>query len=270
MSVLAIILTYASPETAKECVRLVLGQERQPDHVLVIDNASPVPVEDVLEEAALDSRRVTVLRTSENLGPAGGYATGLQWFVDSDHDAAWVMDDDCLPDPGALGALEERAGGEGAPTVVFPHEVDGDDGRTLNNPSWCGVWLPRDVVAEVGLPRADFFWWMEDTEYFRLRMRDVGVPVVREHSARVVQGRARRDGKVPVWKVYYETRNSTYVYTRFHWRNSRAMRRWAWRVLKRGAGILLREDLRAAKLGAYAQGLIDGLRGHLGKRFPVD
>ena len=266
-SVAALILTFDAPESVVECVRVSLAQDRPPEEILVLDNAGATLAERSLDEAGLLLPGVTVLRADANLGPAGGYAAALEWFAGSAHDVAWVMDDDCRPEPDALGYLEARAAQEPKPTVVFPQEIDGADGSTLNNPSWSGVWLPREVVETVGLPRADFVWWMEDTEYLRLRMRAHGIPVVRDAEARVVQSRARRGGDPPVWKVYYETRNSAYV--RFHIKNRAAMGVWIGRMARRLGVLLVREQMRAAKLGAFVQGLADGIRGRLGKRFPL-
>ena len=266
-SVAALILTFDAPESVVGCVRASLAQDRPPDEILVLDNAGAKPAERSLDEEGLLLPGVTVLRTEANLGPAGGYATALAWFAQSEHHVAWVMDDDCRPEPEALACLEQRAAQEPEPTVVFPQEIDGADGSILNNPSWSGVWLPREVVETVGLPRADFIWWMEDTEYLRLRMRAHCIPVVRDEAARVTQSRARRGGDPPVWKIYYETRNSAYV--RFHIKNRAAMGVWLGRMARRLVVLIVREQMRAAKLGAFAQGLADGIRGRLGKRFPL-
>lgn len=267
-SVLAIVLTYDAPEAVVDCIQNLTHQQRRPDEILVVDNAGARAAATALAAAGL-AQAATVHRTDANLGPAGGYSAGLAWFLDSPHDAAWVMDDDCVPDPDALAALERAAVATDRPTVVFPQEVDGLDGTLLNNPSWSGVWLPRQVVETVGLPRADFFWWMEDTEYFRHRMRAHDVPVIRVSDARTVQSRPRRGGPVPVWKYYYETRNSAYMYLRHHPWRPRPLAKWLLRIVRRFGGLLVRSDQRAAAAGAFLQGLLDGARGRLGKRFPV-
>lgn len=267
MSVLGVILTFDDPAAVTECIRHLLAQTRCLDEILVVDNAGERAARASLESSELDLQTVVVRRLPANLGPAGGFAWGLAWFQRSPHEVAWVMDDDCWPESGALEALLKRYQSEDRVSVVFPTELDSVDGAVLNNPSWSGVLLPREVVAQVGLPREDFFWWMEDTEYLRHRMRSHAVPVVRESSAVVHQSRLRRADDKPVWKVYYEARNSTYM--RFHIQKRAALGRWSKRMVMRFGGIVLHERRRFAKMAAFTRGLHDGYLGRLGVRFPV-
>lgn len=265
MNVVAVILTYNSPETVCSCVAANVAQTRRPDLVLVVDNAGWPTAEDSLRKAGLRDE-VELLRTSDNLGPAGGFAAGIRWAMEHGADAAWVMDDDCLPDAGCLDRLLDRAKEQPEPTVVFPQEIDGRDGSKLNYPAWAAVLIPRQVIEAVGLPREEFFWWMEDTEYLHYRMQQYGKPVIRDEVARVVHQRARRAGSAPAWKLYYETRNSTYMRQYVIRRGKKAWRR---RIVRRFGYIIVKSPHRLTDLRAFLTGFSDGYRQRLGKRYPV-
>jgi GT2 family glycosyltransferase len=140
---------------------------------------------------------------------------------------------------------------------------------------------PRAIVAEVGVPDADLFWWNEDTEYLQWRIPRAGFKVVRNAHARVEVSRSRHGGK-PAWKYYYEARNQ--VYYRVHtqrprgsdrvrrpqtrrvrwWRAMRSVSRLAVRALVRESGH------RVAKFTMVIRGTRDGIAGRLGRTVLVD
>jgi rhamnopyranosyl-N-acetylglucosaminyl-diphospho-decaprenol beta-1,3/1,4-galactofuranosyltransferase len=260
-SVVAIVLTHNAPAALARCIEAITAQTSPPDAVLVVDNASAPP-------ARLASDSVTLLRREINDGPAGGHACGLEWFARSTFDAAWVMDDDCIPAPECLERLRARAA-DAAGTVVFPLWVDEPTGEGRFLPAWCGFLLPRSVVERVGGPRSDFVWWAEDTEYLQWRMIDGGVPRAEVPDAVVVHRRVRTGASKPAWKFYYEARN-TIVYRLFiqqrTWNHFRLLARSLVGLL---AQVVVREDHKLTKLSAFSRGTFDGLRRRLGLRVPL-
>ena len=93
--------------------------------------------------------------------------------------------------------------------------VDDTSGAVVNTQGWCGVLIPREIVADVGIPNEALFWWTEDTEYLHWRIPRAGYRVERSESARVARrcGIERPTSKPP-WKYYYECRNQ--VHYRLH------------------------------------------------------
>jgi rhamnopyranosyl-N-acetylglucosaminyl-diphospho-decaprenol beta-1,3/1,4-galactofuranosyltransferase len=264
-SVLAIVLTFDAPEKLVRCLAGVLDQEVMPGRILVVDNASPLPAERVASDANLDLGSVEFLRLPENVGPAGGYASALEWFLASPHDVAWVLDDDRVPAPDALRLLLSRLRDERDPTLVFPADV-GVDGESSEYPSWCGLLIPKGIVQKVGVPRAEFFWWVEDTEYLKWRIPAAGFRSVRVSEATVYHDRTVSQRR-PAWKYYYETRNA--VYFRVTIQGGTRIRRLR-RALARTVGrILLREDRKIHKLRMTWRGYRDGRAGRLGRTVPV-
>ncbi len=270
-TVLALILTHNASDVLRTCVARVLKQMELGDRLVVIDNASEPPAAVTLESLEL-SHPVEVLRLERNLGPAGGYAHGLRRFLETDHALVWIVDDDMVPNPGSLSHLRKAAQAEADPVVVFPRVRD-HRGEPFDFPAWCGVLIPRSIVEHVGVPREEYFWWAEDTEYLQWRIPKAGYRTVRAEDATVTHEAVRRGPTKPAWKFYYETRNL--VHYRLHvqvpagssvWRCTRKLLRTVWRATGR---ILLREDDKAAKLRAVVRGISDGVAGRLGIREEV-
>lgn len=263
--VMAIVLTFDAPTELDRCVRAIDAQEPRPNRILIVDNDGQRPAADTID--ALELRTpVEVLRMADNTGPAGGHAAGLRRLLETDHDLAWVMDDDCEPQPGALAALVEAASGEPATTdPVYPTWVNTALDRVTNYPAWCGFLIRKSTVERVGLPRADFFWWMEDTEFLHWRIPEAGYRSLRLTDAVVLHHQDRRQDPKPAWKYYYEVRNATYFRLRIQRGRGRRFYRLGRALAGAGRGALNGPD-RVAKSLMIARGLFDGLRGDLGVR----
>ncbi len=266
----AVVLTYNARDALERCLDAIAAQSVRPASILVIDNASEPPVDDVV--AGHDEARL--LRLERNLGPAGGYARGLEEFVASRFAWAWLMDDDSVPAPDAL---EQLLAGADPRQVQLSAMVDRATRQRDDTHGWCGVLIPRNVVERAGVPRGDFFWWAEDTEYLQWRIPSAGFETVRCERAIVEVSRTRADDSKPSWKYYYEARNQVYfrLYVQHqiadhpfpHLRPRVRAGRAARAVLTLGVRAVLREGSdRHTKVWMVCRGALDGLRGRLGQQ----
>jgi GT2 family glycosyltransferase len=259
--VLAIVLTFEAPEHLARCIDALLAQSLPPSEILVIDNASSVA-------AALPRMHIPagVLQLPENIGPAGGYAVGLTQFLGSTHQYAWVMDDDVRAEPECLRSLIQRAGAENSEVVVAPKMIDAATSRSFDSRGWLGLLIPRKAVEVAGIPRADFFFGVEDSEYFRDRLPLAGFPVVDEHSARVEVIQRAPGGSGGAWKLYYGVRNVTYQYlwNRPHVARSTRLKSLAF-WLRQGFRVA-RESHDCRLMSYFVRGIIDGVFAQLGRR----
>jgi rhamnopyranosyl-N-acetylglucosaminyl-diphospho-decaprenol beta-1,3/1,4-galactofuranosyltransferase len=266
--VLATVLTHNDPEALAGCLAAIARQTRRPDAVLVIDNGSSPLARAAVDRLAGESC-ATVLRLSANLGPAGGHAAGLRAFLAGPCDVAWVMDDDCVPEPDCLRAILSAREAQDRDRVLFPAQTDEVDVER-NWPGWFAVLVPRAVVDRVGVPREEFFWWAEDTEYLQWRIPRAGFPLQWVAGARVQHRRRQATGPKPAWKVYYEARNSVYYRLRVQRPFQRPLRiqkvSRLTRALSRTLWSLITESHdRRNRLRMFARGIFDGLRGRLGR-----
>lgn len=261
--VMAIIVAYNSPVAVERCLRSLDAQTRPLDGVLIVDNSEPIPTEISGIDADIISR-TRVLDSGSNMGPAGGFALGLATFMETgDYTHAWLMDDDCYPDPTALQIVLDAAAGVRPGSVVFPSAVYEATGVAMNYPGWSGVLIDRLAVRLAGLPRAEMFWWAEDTEYLQFRLPHKGVIVVRAPEARVLYDLIRRVGGRPAWKYYYEVRNMIWFRLGVQ-RGSEA-----WKLPRTVFGLLGSAALsegRGQKLRMYGLGLAHGVVGRLGNQ----
>jgi GT2 family glycosyltransferase len=135
-------------------------------------------------------------------------------------------------------------------------------------------------VDTVGAPKAELFWWTEDTEYLQWRIPEAGFHVVWTDDAVMNISRRREDGTKPAWKYYYEARNQVFHrvhvqrdHERPHRRHLRVRVR-LWRSAKSVAKLAVRalrkeHTDRLSKFRMVLRGAWDGLLGRLGRTVPV-
>lgn len=74
--------------------------------IFVLDNGSPLKNSEKLEAIVADRKGVFLHRSETNLGSAGGFGKALLWArLNATSDFLWILDDDNLPENGALNAL---------------------------------------------------------------------------------------------------------------------------------------------------------------------
>jgi GT2 family glycosyltransferase len=258
----ALVLTHNAPASLERCLAAIAAQTTPPTAILIVDNASDPPVDPAKIELGIPTR---VIRSESNLGPAGGWAIALSDFVDDAFGFAWVMDDDIVPAPDCLERLQSRAAKVDGPAFVTPLSNQ-PDGTVGQYGSWCGLLIAQEIVQRVGVPRAELFWWAEDTEYCHWRIPQAGYPRVVAQQAVVRHDAIRQRAHVPNWKYYYETRNMIYLHLH-------VMHRVGWfpRNFTRLMGRALLREKRGylRRFVAIARGAFDGLVGRLGIRYPV-
>lgn len=199
--VVAVIVTYNRRDLVLEALRAVRAQQRPPEQVIVVDNASADSTADAVRAAFPE---VNLAELGANYGGAGGFAYGMGAALADGADLIWAMDDDTIPQPGALSALlAARARYEGRAPAIVASTVLWTDGRLhpMNTPrhkpmaaaaeraaaaasgcvpirsaSFVSVLIDAAECRSRGLPKADFFLWNDDFEFTtRLLRRNVGL-----------------------------------------------------------------------------------------------
>jgi hypothetical protein len=290
-SVSAVVLTHRRPRLATAVVRSLIEREGlAPDRVVVVVNGSGG-----LDDATLESN-VRLVRLPYNFGPAGGFGAGMEVaFADPSVKWAYLCEDDIglfsLPIPrladvmsraecrdgmpgrpvGAVVAYGRRFVGRGAHTVNLAPPVGGSfELVPVDVASWGATLLARHVFDAGVLPDPDWFFGLEDFDFF-CRVRKAGFDVLVDGvSARAVSDQQTSAGRAgalgphrptderEAWRSYYHARNS-FLLARRHGRPSWHVWHLAYsaRHLQKASGNGERK--------AILEGLWDGIRGRFGE-----
>ncbi|RKS71137.1 GT2 family glycosyltransferase [Actinomadura pelletieri DSM 43383] len=251
--VTAVVVTYERRELLDEALTALGAQTRTPNRVIVVDNAS---ADGTTEMVTARFPNVDLLTLPRNIGGAGGFSAGmaraLDGDADSDADASerdadllWLLDDDTVPEPGALEALlaarkQATTSADGPPALVAGRVVwtDGRD-HPMNTPrpkprptpvesriaraagcvpirsaSFVSVLVDAAVVRECGLPVADYFLWNDDFEFTTRLLRGRRGLLC---PASVAVHKTERFGGAdadPGERFFYEVRNKIWLFSR--------------------------------------------------------
>jgi rhamnopyranosyl-N-acetylglucosaminyl-diphospho-decaprenol beta-1,3/1,4-galactofuranosyltransferase len=258
--VVAVIVTYRRVDLLRACVDSVIGQTRPPDEILVIDNGGIAA--EVLAGRPEVGGLVSIVEPGENLGPAGGYALGFERALTLGATKIWTVDDDCEPAPDCLSLLLAAESGR---DVVVPLQLKPAGPRGYP-PSWNGPLFDAEAVRRIGSPRADLFFWAEDTE-FVTRLRAAGVQRIHVPEAIVVHRNpaARRRGDRRDWQLYYEIRNTLEYRLRVR-RTAKGIARALVAIGGTALSILAFEPAKAESLSLWWRGISDFRKRRFGRR----
>lgn len=280
--VAAVVVTYNRRALLIQCLRALFAQTARNMDVVVVDNASTDGTWEDLAPLA-EAGRIDYVNTGANLGGAGGFQCGIRRAVEEGYDYVWVMDDDALPEPTALEALLNAAGGLGAFGWLSGKALwtDGSVCRMnvqrdlkLGNiedfsprliPSGAATFvsllIPAAVVHEVGLPIKEFFIWADDLEYTRRISRKYPCFVVTDsitvhHCATNNGGAIATDVPERIGRYRLAYRNEVCLYRREGWPGIRRLLLrtplHVWRVLTRS------KDYKWRRIRTILGGTIEG------------
>jgi rhamnopyranosyl-N-acetylglucosaminyl-diphospho-decaprenol beta-1,3/1,4-galactofuranosyltransferase len=245
--VTAVVVTYNRRDLLLEALAAIHKQSRPADAVIVVDNASADGT-----AAAVRSQfpGVHLAELTRNWGGAGGFAYGISLALGGvagpglaepgEADLLWLMDDDTVPEPGALRALLAARDAYPArrPPTLIASRVVWTDGRAhpMNTPrvkpfvsngeraaaaaaggapirsaSFVSILIDAAECRRRGLPQADYFLWNDDFEFTtRLLRGNVGLlcPASVAVHKTATFGATNVD---PGQRFFYEVRNKIWM-----------------------------------------------------------
>ena len=268
MKLSAVILTYNNFLGLKDIIENLYHQTRNPEEIVVIDNASEdetIKIKEIFPE-------IKYVRVEENTGSGGGYHQGFKIGLQNS-DFVFVTDDDVLYPSNVLEELLKGFDGikksddkVGAVRCAW-EDYRGNEPKKIEDSGWAGVMIKTQVINEIGLPKEDFFLYCDDIEYF-LRMKKFGysfylLPQARylkrpqDHKVqKKVFGKDTRVYKED-FRLYYAFRNEIFTY--FMYNKKRVLRTLFYFVK---ASLILKNT---GKTLAMFEGIMDGFLGKLGK-----
>jgi rhamnopyranosyl-N-acetylglucosaminyl-diphospho-decaprenol beta-1,3/1,4-galactofuranosyltransferase len=237
--VVAVVVTCNRRELLLESLAAVHAQTQQPDAVIVVDNAS---TDGTVAAVRAHYPSVHLAGLARNTGGAGGFACGVALALGQAADLIWLMDDDTVPEPGALRALLDARARHAAlaarPAALVASRVVWTDGRAhpMNTPrarpfasraerrtaaaagcvpvrsaSFVSVLVDAAACRRRGLPQADYFLWNDDFEFTtRLLRRDAGLLCPASVAVHKTAAFGATDAD-PGERFFYEVRNKIWT-----------------------------------------------------------
>src|SRR5262249_46478491 len=238
-TVTAGVVTYNRRRLLGGSLAAVRAQGRARDAVIVVDNAS---VDGTAEAVRKAFPGVQLAELARNSGGAGGFAAGVALALAGAADLIWLMDDDTVPEPGALAALlaaRDRMTAQARPPALSASRVLWPDGpaHPMNPPppkpfapsaerraaaavgcvpirsaSFVSVLVDAAECRRRGLPRAAYFLWNDDFE-FTTRLLRGNTGLLCPDS--VVVHKTKTFGSTDVGpgaRFFYEVRNKIWMF----------------------------------------------------------
>jgi hypothetical protein len=238
--VTAVIVHWQDAADTRGCVESLAGDDVD---VIVVDNGSREPIGDML------GPRVTVLRSAENRGYAGGANLGMRAALERGADVVLLLNNDVRMRAGATRAALAVLAADPRVAAVGPKvlaredpsrlwlawgeidyrqslvalrgagERDGPEYAVERPVDWiagCTMWLRREALGAFGFLDEDFFAYHEEVDWCARAWR-AGWKIVYCPGAVVTHtGRGSAGGKASVRiRKYFGARNSI-LYARKH------------------------------------------------------
>jgi len=245
--VAAVIVTRNRSALLQRCLQAIAGQTSPPAMTFVVDNASDLPLDDLVAEHPGGQ----LLRLSGNQGPAAAFAAGITMALAQNADYVWLMDDDGMPEGrDCLSLLVSIAGRRGA-HLMAPMIRDVDAPRRLAFPIrkggrtrfdcaffqkrgmiegfahlFNGVLIARQAFDAIGLPDSRLFIRGDEVD-FLLRARRAGLRILTDPSIAFLHPASRGEiypmlggrlyAVVPCSDVkrFYQFRNRGWIFSRY-------------------------------------------------------
>jgi GT2 family glycosyltransferase len=283
--VVAVVVTYNRRELLLESLTALAAQVRRPDAVVVVDNAS---TDGSAAAVAAEHPAVRLHRLSQNTGGAGGFAAGIGFALADGADLIWLMDDDTVPEPGALDELiAARRQYPGQRPAVVASRVVWTDNRPhpMNTPrrkpfvrreelqradsigcipirsaSFVSVLIDAEQARRLGAPVADYFLWNDDFEYTTRLLRHAPGLLC---PASIVVHKTRTFGGAdadPGDRFFFEVRNKIWTLTRSRSLSPFERLLYTGATLRRWIRTFTGSSDRRTLRGALRRGLVAGLR----------
>jgi GT2 family glycosyltransferase len=209
-SVYAVLVHYCGITDTVECINSLINQTYQNLEVILVDNASIDNGAKIIEHEFPD---IVIVKNKINLGPAGGYNSGLRHALGLGAEFIYLVNNDTISDPDTvchlLCALNNKEIGIVSPIIYYYHEpqkiwsaggnicpltLDMFDNHGRNKSfnhiterdilTSCAMMFRRDVLETIGLFDEQFFCYYDDND-LSIRVRKMGYKLAVEPNAKV-------------------------------------------------------------------------------------
>lgn len=294
MTVAAVIVTYNRKQLLMENLDGLMMQTYQMDSIIIVDNASNDGTENALKEKGYFERLpLDYIMMEYNSGGAGGFSYGVQYAYKKGFDFIILMDDDGRPyNCRTIENLCEKAEEIylSKSKLLMLNALVTYDGEHLSfgfgytdeeiniaqknnevlmdsiSPFNCTL-ISKELVAKIGVPRADFFISCDEREYNnRAKMNNAFIATVAKSIYLHPQA---KDIVVCLGKKWYETFSTPfkeYYYTRNRICIEKNVKTTLHDFIERIYVITKLEDQKAKRYYYCVKAVFDAVFNRMGKR----
>lgn len=290
-----ILVNWKSANETITCIDSLMESEYSVWRIYVVDNAS---IDGSGEAIMAAHPQVRVIPTSRNLGYAGGFNIGRACALEDDVDYIWLLNNDTIVDPSALGILLEADAKFGpaivSPTITYldrperiwfiggrldwrmksyhidPSSVDLQITNTFDV-EWatgCAVLCSADIAQRAGAMDERYFLYLEDVDW-SLRAKRLGISIYCVPKARVLHRVSASVKKLDQAHVDYYSWRNYYLLVQKHgrgWQRIYATADLILRFIKTGLRLAFFPSYRSnTHYRARTRGLMDYVRGRFGE-----
>lgn len=234
MNAAVVIVTYNRFELLQECIECVYKQTKCFTDVVIVDNACTDGTSRWLD--ALTYGNIHIIHEETNGGGAKGFSDGVK-YVHDNLDADWLLliDDDAMLSENYIEQIEKatikypdckafsgsvatdgkidtthrkRVGGTLTFKIVpVPLNEYDQESFAYDLCSFCGLIFSTSLIDKIGLPKAEYFIWYDDSEYsMRIRKFTKIINIngtYINHRTKIITVHVFSN-----WRGYYGVRNS--------------------------------------------------------------
>ncbi len=149
--IVAIVLNWNGLDDTVRCVESLAAIDYSELAVVVVDNGSRSFDRQRISDAFAEA---IIIENAQNLGYSGGNNVGIEAALDAQADWVWILNNDVIVDPGALGAMlasvEDKPRAAAVAGKVFYADRPGVLWMTWGRVTWL-----QSLIALVGQDRLD-------------------------------------------------------------------------------------------------------------------
>lgn len=233
--VVTVILNTNRRADTLEALQSLAGSDYPHHKVIVLDNASTDGSAQAIQAGFPE---VALISLDSNLGYAGNNNVGIKVALEMGADWVFVLNEDTLLAPDCIRLLVEQASSDAGVGVLGPmvyhhnepgviqsaggkldrnwnawhlgiNETDRGQFDRPHQVDWisgCAILFRRDVIEQIGMLDARFFYYYEETEWC-LRARRAGWKILHVPQAHLWHKGVQRDYQPGPNVTYYGTRN---------------------------------------------------------------
>lgn len=231
-----VIVTYNRIEKLKKAIDSIYNQKFLPKDLIIVNNGSTDQTKDYLSTLP---KNVTVINNEQNLGGSGGFYLGQLEALKKDADWIWLSDDDAYLENDLFEKLDKilpnvkENVGAICTKVSTSNSLDFLHRRILKKGlfkikeipvsladyskskleidefSYVGTLIRKNVLEEIGLVNKDFFIWCDDTEHSIRIRKKYNIEMYPELN--VFHDCEPSNNEIN-WKNYYGYRNFQLIY----------------------------------------------------------